>query len=49
MSSPPDVNYTANFLYFDNSKAKNELGMEFTPVEQSLKESVDWFRAHGYI
>lgn len=35
-------------MYFDPSKAVRELGLPQTPVEEALKEAVDWFVARGY-
>ena len=32
----------------DNSRAINELGIEPQPVKEAYRESVDWFREHGY-
>ncbi|MDS3861692.1 NAD-dependent epimerase/dehydratase family protein [Thermosynechococcaceae cyanobacterium BACA0444] len=36
-------------MYYDASKAINELNLPQTPVDQALKEAVDWFLDHGYI
>lgn len=49
MSTPVDVSYAANYLYFDNTKARKELGLEFRPVEASLKEAIAWFREHKMV
>lgn len=43
------LRYARQYLYFDNSKARNELGLEFTPVESSVRRAVEWFRENGYI
>jgi len=48
MSTPPEIEYSSQHLYFDNSKARQELGLEFMPVESSVRESIQWFRDHGY-
>jgi dihydroflavonol-4-reductase len=50
---PPRMPVTAirmakKYMYFDNQKAINYLGLTLTPVRQALAEAVDWFRAHGY-
>lgn len=36
-------------MFYDASKAVQELGLPQTPVPQALKEAVDWFRAQGYV
>jgi dihydroflavonol-4-reductase len=35
-------------MYFDPSKAIRELGLPQTPVDQALRDAVDWFWANGY-
>ncbi|HZS40167.1 MAG TPA: NAD-dependent epimerase/dehydratase family protein [Polyangia bacterium] len=40
--------YAATTHYFDNSKARRELGLPVTPLETTIEKSVRWFRAHGY-
>ena len=35
-------------MMFDNSKAKRELGMKFTPIKDALSETVAWYRTEGY-
>jgi nucleoside-diphosphate-sugar epimerase len=34
--------------YGDNSRARNELGIEFTPVKEAYREAVHWFRENNY-
>lgn len=36
-------------MFFDPSKAINELGLPQTPPEQALKDAVDWFRENRYV
>ncbi len=36
-------------LQFDHSKSKKELGLEFRPLESTLRDEIAWFRAHGYL
>lgn len=48
MSTPPEIKYASQYLFFDNSKARGELGLEFMPVETSIRDSIQWFREHGY-
>ena len=50
---PPRMPVTAvrmakKFMYFDNTKARQELGLTLTPLHQALEEAVAWFRQHGY-
>ena len=40
---------TAEYLYFDSSKARRELGLPQTPVRQALQECYDWYVQHGYL
>lgn len=37
------------YFYYDNSKAKNELGVEFTPVEDAIHECYEWFKQEKYL
>lgn len=32
-----------------SAKAEHELGIRFRPVEETLRDTVDWFRANGYV
>jgi dihydroflavonol-4-reductase len=48
LSTPAEVDFAKQYLFFDNSKAKKELGLIFSPVEKSLNDSIEWFRAKGY-
>lgn len=32
----------------DNTKAREELGVEFTSVKEAYREAVEWFREHDY-
>ncbi len=50
---PPRMPVTAirmarKYMYFDNIRAREELGLTLTPVRQALKDAVTWFREHGY-
>lgn len=36
-------------MYFDASKAVRELGLPQTPIEEALREAVEWYRHHGYV
>ena len=49
----PRVSLTAvrmarKHMYFDASKAVRELGLAQTPVEEALRDAVEWFVARGY-
>ena len=37
------------FMYFDSSKAVQKLGLTQNPVENALRESVDWFKDNNYL
>jgi dihydroflavonol-4-reductase len=39
----------AEYAYFDNTKAKEELGLTFRPFEETLRDSIAWFRKAGMI
>lgn len=43
------VQMAAHYMYFDSSRAVMELGLPQTPVQEALKNSVEWFRANGYV
>jgi len=40
--------YAARKLWFDCSKARNELGMPQTPLRDTIERSIRWFRENGY-
>ncbi|MCZ6689097.1 MAG: NAD-dependent epimerase/dehydratase family protein [Planctomycetota bacterium] len=42
------VRMTKNKMWYDASKAIRELGFRQSPVEQALRDAVDWFRQNGY-
>jgi dihydroflavonol-4-reductase len=43
------VKMARRFMFFDSSKAVQELGLPQTPVETALAEAVDWFDRNGYV
>lgn len=49
LSTPAELRYVSQYLFFDNSKARTELGLRFSPIEESLERSIEWFRTAGYI
>ena len=34
---------------YDGSKATRELGLSYTPVEETIRRTVDWFRDEGLV
>jgi dihydroflavonol-4-reductase len=36
-------------MYYDASKAIRELGLPQSPIENAIRNAVDWFRANGYV
>jgi dihydroflavonol-4-reductase len=47
--SGEQMRLTAEFIYFDSSKAQRELGLPHTPVRQALQECYDWYVEHRYL
>lgn len=43
------VQMARKFMFFDATKAINELGLPQTSVESALGRAVDWFMDHGYV
>jgi dihydroflavonol-4-reductase len=43
------VKMAAKFMYFDSTKAVNELGLPQTSVIDALKLAVGWFKENGYV
>jgi dihydroflavonol-4-reductase len=42
------IRMAKKYMYFDNRKAVQYLGVTLTPVRQALADAVEWFRSHGY-
>ncbi|HEY3306970.1 MAG TPA: hopanoid-associated sugar epimerase [Desulfuromonadaceae bacterium] len=42
------VQMAAKFMYFDSSRAVNELGLPLSPIKNALERAVVWFRENGY-
>jgi dihydroflavonol-4-reductase len=40
--------YAARTHFFDNEKARRELGLPSTPLDVTIDKAVRWFRANGY-
>lgn len=36
-------------MFYDATKAVQELGLPQTPIQTALKDAVDWFVSHGYV
>lgn len=43
------VDYARQKLFYDNRKAREELGFTTRPLAESLRRAVEWFGAHGYV
>lgn len=39
---------SSRYMFFDPSKAVQELGLELNPIEDALERALDWFQTHGY-
>jgi dihydroflavonol-4-reductase len=48
LASRAAVRMAAKRMFFDPAKAIRELGLPQTPVDEALRDAVDWFWAHGY-
>lgn len=44
-----DVRMMAFFLLADCRKAKEELGLPTTPIQEAIRDAIVWFAQHGYI
>ena len=42
------VRMARKYMYFDSSRAVNELGLPQTPIKEALARSVKWFNDNGY-
>ena len=36
-------------MYVSNEKARKELGLPVTPVRESMKKCLEWFKQNGYL
>lgn len=39
----------ADRSHFDHSKSEHELGLRFRPLEETLNDTLDWYRQHGWL
>lgn len=49
MLSKDMIEYSFKPAYFDNSKAVDELGATFRPIEQTISDALDYFVERGYV
>jgi nucleoside-diphosphate-sugar epimerase len=33
----------------ENRKAREELGLNFTPLEDALRKTIEWYKENGYV
>ena len=48
LASRTAVRMARKRMFFDPGRAVRELGLPQTPIDQALRDAVDWFWAHGY-
>jgi dihydroflavonol-4-reductase len=41
--------YTLKPAYFSNAKSTRELGATYRPIDETIRDAVEWFRAHGRV
>lgn len=46
---PESVRVMLNGHRYDGTKATRELGLDYTPVEDTLARTIDWFRSEGLL
>ena len=49
LSTPVEIDYASQYLFFDNAKARRELDLSFRPIEESIRDAIDWFTTMGYL
>ena len=47
--TPADLKTLQLGLWADAGKARRELGLPGRPIEESIRDALDWFAAHGYL
>ena len=47
LTTPREVAYSSQHLFYDVGKARRELGLQPAPVEASLERAIRWFRRTG--
>ena len=43
------LRYAGQNLYYDNARTRAELGLELTPIEDSIARALTWFRENGHL
>ena len=43
------VRLLKQYIYYDNSKATEELGLRARPFEDSVRDSYEWYKENGYL
>lgn len=47
MAAVNNIRAEAGRTMFDHSKSEAELGLTFRPIEDTIRDEVDWYRTHG--
>ena len=47
--TPDTIRMSHHAMYYDPSKARRELGLPATPIDEALRRAVEWFTANGYV
>lgn len=47
MATYRSIRYAQRNAFFSNAKAKRELGLPSTPLRESVRRAIEWFRAEG--
>jgi dihydroflavonol-4-reductase len=48
LMTPPGLRTMHARLHLDSAKAQAELGIAFRPLQETLADTVAWFRQNGY-
>lgn len=43
-----EIRMSKKIMYFSSDKAINELGYEFRPAKEAIRDAIEWFVANGY-
>ena len=49
ITTSKEVSFAAQYAFYDTSKAREKLGLEPSPVEDSIRRAIEWFKREGYI